>query len=287
MPILDRAIFFKCVRSGPFPGKLTQRQVDGMNAILDAWEESRLSDLRFLAYILATAFHETGARMVPVREGFATSDAAARKAVNRLAERRGPESAVAKYAKPTGPWGHVYYGRGHVQLTWHENYVRMGNILDLPLSEHPDLALDPRISAKILIEGMTRGVSGRGDFTGEALSDFFNETKDDPVGARKIVNGADKAALIAGYYTAFLAALEEAQQLRLFDSDDEKPRTKPRITDETSWGAILAVLGGLAAPLNSVLERADIPVAIATILVIGGGLLILHGRLKLVRETGE
>lgn len=276
MPRLDRKTFYAKVRNGPFPGKLTQQQVTGMDGILDAWGQSGGTDARHLAYILATAFHETGARMVPVREGFATTDRGARKII-----------ANRRYGKPAGPWGHVYYGRGHVQLTWHDNYVRMGNILDLPLAEHPDLALDATISAKILIEGMTRGASGRGDFTGKALGDYFNATTDDPIGARKIVNGTDRAALIAGYHSTFLEAIKAAQQGDLFDAEDPAPRTKPRLSDETSWGAILTVLGGLAAPITSLLERVEVPAALAVILVIAGGLLILHGRLKLVRETGE
>jgi len=273
---LNRKTFYSNVRNGPFPGKLTQQQVDGMNGILDAWEQSGGRDERHLAYILATAYHETGGRMVPVREGFATSDRSARKII-----------ANRRYGKPDGPWGHVYYGRGHVQLTWHDNYVRMGNILDLPLAENPDLALDATISAKILIEGMTRGASGRGDFTGKALSDYFNETVDDPIGARKIVNGTDRDALIAGYHVAFLEAIKVAQQGELFDAEDPTPRTKPRLSDETSWGAILTVLGGLAAPITSLVERVNVPIALAAILVVGGGFLILHGRLKLVRETGQ
>ena len=46
-----------------------------------------------------------------------------------------------------------------------------------------------------------------GWFTGKKLSDYFNE-KTDYINARKIVNGLDKADIIAGYakvlYSAFL-----------------------------------------------------------------------------------
>lgn len=48
-----------------------------MNAILSEWEARGLLDKRWLAYMLATAFHETGSRMQPVRETFASSDAQA------------------------------------------------------------------------------------------------------------------------------------------------------------------------------------------------------------------
>ena len=72
---IDRAIFFRGVRQTLFSGLLRQHQVEGMTALLDLWE-ARLpaSDPRWLAYMLATAHHETGATMQPVRETFAASD---------------------------------------------------------------------------------------------------------------------------------------------------------------------------------------------------------------------
>ena len=63
----------------------------------------------------------------------------------------------------------IYYGRGDVQLTWYENYELMGKLLNIPLLEQPELALSPEISARIMIEGMTKGKSNRGDFTGVSL----------------------------------------------------------------------------------------------------------------------
>lgn len=65
---IDRAIFFSSARAHPFGGAMTQEQVDGCNVILDEWEKRQLTDLRWLAYILGTAFHETATRMEPVIE---------------------------------------------------------------------------------------------------------------------------------------------------------------------------------------------------------------------------
>src|SRR6187397_2452423 len=68
MPI-NRRFFFDSVRSAPFNGKLSARQVDGMSAILDVWESSDTQrDDRWLAYMLATAFHETAMTMQPICE---------------------------------------------------------------------------------------------------------------------------------------------------------------------------------------------------------------------------
>lgn len=104
----------------------------------------------------------------------------------------------------------IYYGRGDVQLTWYENYLNMGRILNLPLLEQPELALQPDISARLMIEGMTKGASNRGDFTGVSLENYFNSYKDDPIRARRIVNGLDQANRIADYHYKFLNAIKKA-----------------------------------------------------------------------------
>jgi hypothetical protein len=67
--MIDRDLYFTAVRQDPFPGSLTQDQVDGQNAILDAWESVFPDgDLRWLAYALATTYHETSATMMPIEE---------------------------------------------------------------------------------------------------------------------------------------------------------------------------------------------------------------------------
>jgi hypothetical protein len=86
----------------------------------------------------------------------------------------------------------------------------MGRILNLPLLDQPELALQPGISARIMIEGMTKGISNRGDFTGVSLENYFNSYTDDPTRARRIVNGLDKANQIAEYHYKFLDAIKKA-----------------------------------------------------------------------------
>jgi len=59
--MFNRETFLEVVRSDPFGGSLIQDQVDGMNYILDTWEDAPpTDDLRWLAYALATTYHETG-----------------------------------------------------------------------------------------------------------------------------------------------------------------------------------------------------------------------------------
>lgn len=172
-------------------GRFTTKQYEGFEAIFDEWDASGLKDLRWLAYMLATAWHETARTMQPIEE-FG-------KGTGRRYGKKVKHSGVA-YSKPDK----IYYGRGLVQLTWWENYFLMGRLLGLKLLENPELACDSKVAVKIMFEGMTRGASSFGDFTGKCLEMYFNAKTNDPKGARKIINGTDCADLIAQHHTKFL-----------------------------------------------------------------------------------
>ena len=234
---MDRAIFYASLRkrdSGVFGTSLSQSQVDGIEGILDAFEKVGDGKDDTLAYALATAYHETARRMVPVREGLASTDAGARRAVNNLARRRGPNSAVAKYAKPQPPHGHVYYGRGHVQLTWKENYAKSSEDVGHDLVADPDKMLDPIISANLLIIGL---LDGRWNGQGHGLRHYLD--RGDVRQARRTVNIMDKADQIAGYHNAFLAAIEAAGGVAA-------PAPEPEPTPEPSGAeALLARIGAM------------------------------------------
>lgn len=207
---LDREIFFDKVRSSGLFGRfMTQQQVWGIEGILDAFAVYGDESEKTLAYALATAYHETGARMRPVREGFAETDAMARNIVNKLALKRGKNSAVAKYAKPVGSYGHVYYGRGHVQLTWYENYKETGSEMGIDLVADPDKMLDPFISARVLIRGL---IDGRWNGKGKGIGFYLpKDGKDDLKNARRTVNITDSWDDIASYYQKFLSAVNAAK----------------------------------------------------------------------------
>jgi hypothetical protein len=205
---MNRKAFYDAIRPA-FGGSLSAPQVAGMDGILDAFEIVGDGDQDTLAYALGTAFHETGQRMVPVREGFAKTDAGARRAVAALARKRGPKSAVAKYSQPAGPYGHVYYGRGVPQLTWLKNYEKASKDAGVDRVKDPDAMLDPVISARVLICGIMDGrwnARGKGIAYYEGDDDFLSDAE--AAEARRTVNVKDKAALIAGYHRAFYKALE-------------------------------------------------------------------------------
>ena len=197
---MDRKKFYSSLRkrdSGLFGTRLSQTQVTGMDGILDAFVHHGDGRAKTLAYALATAYHEVGARMVPVREGFAASDGAARRAV-----------AGREYGRPAGPYGHVYYGRGHVQLTWERNYRETGEKLGVDLVREPDRMLEPVLSARVLIEGL---IDGRWNAHGLGIAHYLpDDGPNDLKNARRTVNITDRWRTIAGHYRAFKAAIDAA-----------------------------------------------------------------------------
>ncbi len=198
---IDRESFFRKYRE-LFKTELSEAAKTGFEALFDYWDRSdELADERWLAYILATVYHETGRRMAPVREGFCRSDECAIKVVKTLVDR----GAIARnYAERDPQTGQSYYGRGYIQAVYKRNYERLGSLLGIDLVSEPDLLLKPEVSAAAAIEGMVRGV-----LTGKKLSDYFNQEKEQWRQARRIVNGLDKAALIERYGRNFLACLQK------------------------------------------------------------------------------
>lgn len=181
---MDRGKFYRAIRQNPFPGRLMQLQVDGIEVILNEWERRGLEDTRYLAYILATTFHETAATMQPIAE---------------YGKGRG-----RRYGHADPETGQTYYGRGFVQITWRDNYKRFGDLLDIDLENNPDLALESETATQILFEGMIRG-----GFTGRALKHYFRDgtLESDWFNARKIINRLDKAERIGKQGRAFWRAI--------------------------------------------------------------------------------
>lgn len=194
---MNTQLFFKELNKSLFNDRLNSSQWEGIKVKLNAFKEYRVTDIRWCAYMLATSYHETAHTMRPVEE---------------FGKGRGkPYGRKLKYSRRPYTWpDKIYYGRGDVQLTWYENYEKMGIYLDIPLLVQPELALKPDISARIMVEGMTKGVSMRGDFTGVSLETYFNSYNDDPIRARRVVNGLDQANRIADVHYKFLNAMEVA-----------------------------------------------------------------------------
>ncbi len=185
----ESAVFFRTLREEGLFSRLSQSQVDGINAKITAFKQAKFP-LSWAAYAMATSYHETGKRMQPVKEGLGVSEEYRRKNF--------------RY--------YPYYGRGDVQLTWKENYERADRELGLQgkLLENLDLALDPDISAKILVEGMKEGWFSKGRTLAKQLPN--NEgTIEEFTDARRMINLMDKATSIAGYAMKFQQAFKKAR----------------------------------------------------------------------------
>lgn len=209
---MDRSKFYASVRNSPFNGVLSQSQVDGMESILDFWEKPpvkptgefasnwEVRSVNWLAYMLATAFHETAQRMQPIDE-------------------YGDDAYFSQYDgilgnnKPGD--GARFHGRGFVQLTGRDNYRKMTPIVQEFYPECPDLTASPD-SAKIdeyatviMFYGMFVG-----SFTGRALKNYLGDPDkgqiEDFYNARKVINALDRAELIQSYAKKFNTALDNA-----------------------------------------------------------------------------
>ncbi|EYR79819.1 hypothetical protein P9A16_09425 [Shinella sp. 838] len=199
---IDRKAFFDAVRGTLYGGRLARTQVAGLTALLDRFEQGgETEDLRFLAYMLATAHHETGGRLQPVRETFAATDGEAIDRLDRaFAAGRLPQVSAPYWRRDA--LGRSWLGRGLVQITHRRNYARLAELTGIDLLARPERAMEMAVSVEILFVGMLRGV-----FTGQRLDDHFTGARADWTGARRIVNGRDRAEKVAGYGRAFFSAL--------------------------------------------------------------------------------
>ena len=205
---MQREKFYASVRASF--GPLTQPQVSGIESVLDAAD--KLPDAH-VAYLLATAWHETGTKMVAVVENLNYTSA---QRIRAVWPSRFPTVASAQpYVKnPIGLANHVYggrmgnklvndgwlyRGRGLVQITGRDNYARASSKLKINLIDNPAKALEPMTSALILVAGCSEGW-----FTDKKLSDYL---PGDYLNARRVVNGTDQAAKIADYARHFEKAL--------------------------------------------------------------------------------
>jgi hypothetical protein len=189
--------FYDTMRPVLFSTGLSTKQFDGIESILKLCADSGITDTRWIAYILGTIYHECNKTMQPIEEYGKGQGHPYGKKLKMATDAGGNH---IPYTTPD----QIYYGRGYVQLTWYENYAAQGKILGLDLLNNPEWVLQSEIAGKILIHGMTKG-----DFTGRYLSQFFNDTTSDYINARKIINGLDRAAVIANYAHTFFAGLTE------------------------------------------------------------------------------
>lgn len=193
----------------PTIGPKVSPEAEFQALIVDALRKEGILNEKTLAYAMATAKLETAGSFRPVREGYYNDDKYG----------YAPGFTGKSEARKRGyGGGDNYYGRGYIQLTHQNNYDAMGKRIGVPdLAKNPDKALDPKIAAKIMAAFMKdRGVSDAA-------------TKGDFVGARKGVNGTDRAVEIADIANDYVKGSQEyIKKVSLQSSMASKPVKAPK-----------------------------------------------------------
>ncbi len=187
-PVVEVALksYLTRINAVLFSGKMNKEQRNCVLLFTVALKMAHMAGrevyYQFLAYMLATTYHETGFTMKSIKE---------------WGEGKGHE-----YGEPHPTTGQRYFGRSYPQLTWYENYLKASKLIydrnlaqGVDIVNHPDDVLEPFYGVQVTLFGMLDGW-----FTGKALEDYrLADGSYDYVNARRIINGTDKAYTIAGY----------------------------------------------------------------------------------------
>lgn len=183
--------FYNKVEQVLFYGSLPSFQKDPLTAMEAEFTRRGDLSLEQLAYIMATAYHETDRFKAYAEYG-----------------KGGNQSYAAKVALYRNT-STKFYGRGWVMLTWLGNYAKMAIKASTALGREYDIVNDPdlilkhgELNAFITFQGMIEGT-----FTGKGLDSYINIEETDYVNARRVINGLDKAELVAEYAEKFYGAL--------------------------------------------------------------------------------
>ena len=244
---MNREAFYAYLRSkevGPFGTSLSQRQVDGIEALLDAGVASNLP-IAHMANVLSQVHHETGGGMYPVKETVYPASKDKNPSDKTVIGRLDRAWGAGKLPWVSEPyWRDGWFGRGVIQLTHRDNYKRMSSVVGYDLVSNPELALDVPISAAIAVEGMRLGL-----FTGKKLSSYSSGGIFDHQGARAIVNGdrsKKHGSLTIGQKVEanakkFESALLASNWMGLFS---QEPAPEPQSPFAAMIAAFLAFLKG-------------------------------------------
>lgn len=251
---IDRRTFFDIVRKKLFGGTLNAPQVQGMETIISCWERSyqHRTSLPQFAYCLATTKLETAHTMQPIKEHGNTAY------FTRMYDINGARPAKARELGNVNPGdGAKFCGRGDVQITGRSNYRKATKRLrelkiigpDTDFEKNPERVMQPDLACHIMFIGMEEGW-----FTSITLDRDIDDSIDgdehaDFIRARRIINGTDKAAMIAGYGDNFLAALTASKRtVATVGSPAAPEKPRPAITPQNGTAAVIVTVGlGTAA----------------------------------------
>ena len=195
--------------------RLTPGRVEGLDFLLTNFENDiHWSTIPQVAYAFATTCIEDDWTFQPIQEYGSYS---------YFERRYGSQTRKGReLGNDAAGEGSKYSGKGYVQLTGESNYEKLEKKLrdqyadliaeydaeheiDFDLTDHAEQAKDPQLAFAIMTIGMHQGV-----YTGRKLSDYITSTKSDYVNARRVINGTDRAAEIAGYARDFERILKDS-----------------------------------------------------------------------------
>lgn len=156
-------------------------------------DDEHITDNRWIAYMVATAWIETG-NFAPITE------AGRHEYFDKYEP--GTHLGIRLGNTQTGD-GYRYRGRGYCQITGRGHYATFSRLLDTDFVKHPDLVLVSDNAYKIMSLGMRKGT-----FTGVKLANYFTNHVTDFLNARRIINGLDRAAETAEYAKKVYKLLE-------------------------------------------------------------------------------
>lgn len=203
----DHGAFYDFLRDNKMLGPtISAEEFQGCENIIKACAEEGYG-ISWVAYALATAYHETAHTMQPVHER------GGKAYFTRMYDIRGARPSKAKELGNLAPGdGIKYAGRGYPQLTGKTNYAKATKKLrergwEVDLVANPDLVMRADIAAAVMILGMKEGWFTTRDLDDDlplqgpaSLAQF--------VASRDIINGRDKQDTIAAYAIDFQTGLQ-------------------------------------------------------------------------------
>lgn len=185
---MNRSVFFKEIGDTLFDGFLEQEDIQLMSSVIDAFARYGDGDANKLAFTLGLVYSEvySGCKVVYEHASYASG----------FAE---PPSSEHGNGKDR------FESRGFAQLAGGNAYAYWTERSGVDLVNHPTLADNHGVAARILVENL---LAGR--FSGRRLDHFISAQGNDFLGAADTVNYVDDKSTVKDNSVVFMNALNSS-----------------------------------------------------------------------------